>query len=315
MNDYKATVRDFLRNPVQRDIRLRIDQRNVVLVKVRFDAETDFIYMLSCFGNGDPLEDSLSMDNRPEFSGIYSVTLDKVVCPSYNFKSCCHAEELIDFRKEITASLAQRIIELVNNQPVPVTEESRSFNGRLDYYSQHGAHEEALRWYFNDDLPHGFIPSIDADEWLTPKRLVMALNHHEQCIQELANAYIRHYANRINARLEELKLVQTEYDGLLARNGEHFYQKRIANVASSMDMKTVQLEIMKDGKPFITKYDASILRSTGCCSYSIWSMPAASRTEFERVYGRVTGLMPSEIRRILYRGKTIYDAEKLEEET
>ena len=314
MNDFKAIVRDFLRNHEQRDIRFRMNQSNVILLKVRFDEETDFIYMMSCCGDGDPLGDSLYMDNRPEYAGIYSVTHDRVICPSYYFGFCCDAEKSEDFRKEIASAVTRRIIELVNNSPVPVTEESRPFDSRIDYYSQHGAHEEALRWYFNDDLPHDYVPNVDPDEWLIARHLVMALNHREQCIEELANAYIRHYANRINLRLEELKLVQAEYDMLLTQKGEHFYQKRIAKAVENKDMKTVQLEIMKDGKPFSSKYDANILRNTGCCSYSTWYMPAASRSEFDRLYGFITGVMPSEIKRITYGRKTIYDAEKLEEE-
>ena len=37
------------------------------------------------------------------------------------------------------------------------------FDSRIDYYSQHGAHDEALRWYFSDDLPHDYVPNVDPD--------------------------------------------------------------------------------------------------------------------------------------------------------
>ena len=169
MNDFKATVRDFLRNHEQRDIRFRMNQSNVILLKVRFDEETDFIYMMSCCGDGDPLGDSLYMDNRPEYAGIYSVIHDRVICPSYYFGFCCDAEKSEDFRKEIASAVTRRIIELVNNSPVPATEESRPFDSRIDYYSQHGAHEEALRWYFNDDLPHDYVPNVDPDSSIRKK--------------------------------------------------------------------------------------------------------------------------------------------------
>lgn len=268
MNDYKATVRDFLRNYDQRDIRFRMNQANVILMKVHFDEETDFVYMLSCCGDGDPLGDSLYMDNRPEFAGIYSKTLDKVICPSYYFSFCCDAEKNSDFRNAVASAIARRIIDLVDNRPVPVTEDSRAFDSRIDYYRQNGAHDEALRWYFNDALPHDYAPNVDPDEWLTAKYLVMALNHREECVEELAARYIKHYAGRINNRLEELELVRAEYNKLLKQQGEHYYQKRISKALGSKDMKTVQLEILKEGKTFTTKYDASALHNTNCTGHS-----------------------------------------------
>ena len=314
MNDIKADVHDFLRNHEQRDMRFRMTQYNVVLMKAHFDEETDFVYMMLGYGDGDPLCDSMRLDNRPEFAGIYSISQDKVICPSYYFNTFCDAEKSENFRKEVVADVSSRIIELVNNQPVPVTKESDICSSRIEYYCERGAHEEALRWYFDENLPHDYMPYFDSEDMLDTRHLVKALNHRRECIEELAAMYIAKYANKINNRLEELKTVRAEYANLIKHKGDHFYQKRIAKAVENKDMKTVQLEIIKDGKAFSTKIETCVLCSTNCSGYTTWHMPAASRTAFERLYGRMATLMPCDIKRITYGRKTIYDAEKLEEE-
>ena len=76
-----------------------------------------------------------------------------------------------------------------------------------------------------------------------------------------------------------------------------------------MKRQTVNVTICKEGKEMTFKYEARYLRyDCGRC-YSTWNMPTSSRWQFDDLYGKGAELYPTDITRITYGRKVIYEKE------
>ena len=73
--------------------------------------------------------------------------------------------------------------------------------------------------------------------------------------------------------------------------------------------QSVNVTICKDGKEMTFKYDARFLRHDCGRCYSTLNMPCLARGTFEDLYGRNAELYPTDITRITYGRKVIYEKE------
>ena len=94
-------------------------------------------------------------------------------------------------------------------------------------------------------------------------------------------------------------------------NGEYENYTAMKQIIRSIPEKsqTVNVTICKEGKEMTFKYEARYLRyDCGRC-YSTWNMPTSSRWQFDDLYGKDAEIYPTDITRITYGRKVIYEKE------
>lgn len=108
----------------------------------------------------------------------------------------------------------------------------------------------------------------------------------------------------------ERDALTAEYEKIMAdaENPVHTV-RRIMEAVKSIDAKTVNVTIYKDGEEFSFKTEAHELRRDCKDYYGTWNIAAADRRRFEARYGRSADYCPQEIIRITYGRKTLYEAD------
>ena len=120
-----------------------------------------------------------------------------------------------------------------------------------------------------------------------------------------------HEKNKEDIREEVIRNRYIIAEGEKFNNGEYYDYTAMKRIIHSIPEKSqsVNVTICKDGKEMTFKYDARFLRRDCGRCYSTWNMPCLARGTFEDLYGRNAELYPTDITRITYGRKVIYEKE------
>lgn len=302
----KAQVYDFLQDRHAHERLFSVDRGSILLLKSRFDDETDFLYLLSSYYTGEPRE----LSKNAEYAGVYSHALHQIADGSYYLRELCADEySRSAIMKRFTDAVASKIVELVNNAPIPMeasAETDVSVEREREYFVKYGADKEALTCFYKGCVP-SYMPYIDERKEPEAPFFVRILNHFDDAVNEYAAQYIKDNAQRISERLWQIALVAERLQALMETPGEHHLRRRIAQ--SIGDQKMVRIDIARDGKELCCKIEAEVLKNADSGdSYFTYRMDAPSRAAFEKTFGRSANLYAHDITRITYGKNVLYSA-------
>lgn len=255
-----------------------------------------------------------------EFMGIYNAA-DGLL---YNTGSYC-MDNLDDTSKERTKDclfkrLKQDVREMVEarvgndrkNLEVSELSDAGLFK-RLEQVRNHYAAINARDMYLADKSPKddrfecSYIPEL----W-TEDALLDYIAAPADYAKREAERYWKDGKNQEEMLVDFLErdAIAEEYEKLLAdaENPVHTV-RRIMEAVQSIDAKTVNVTIYKDGEEFSFKTEAHELRRDCKDYYGTWNIAAADRRRFVARYGRSADYYPQEIVRITYGRKTLYEAD------
>ena len=141
------------------------------------------------------------------------------------------------------------------------------------------------------------------------KHLVDFILNKDKIACEIAEEF--HEKNKGEIVEEIIRNRYTIAESKKFNNGEYYDYTAMKRIIHSIPEKSqsVNVTICKDGKEMTFKYEARYLRyDCGRC-YSTWNMPCLARGTFEELYGRGAELYPTDITKITYGRKVIYEKE------
>ena len=299
--EQSSHIMDFLRNGHQRDLLIRDGNWIQLLIRCPFDAETDFLYILSRYGDDTPF----ALDTNADYAGVYSHLNHKVYAASYDLRNVLddiHIVNRSDAIKVVTDLASELIVSMVDNKPVIETDESSKPWNDTSYFLTYERDRQAYDHFYARTKPV-FAPTVYIES-VTATDFAQIINHPEAAAQAYAEQYIRKNAKCINRRLWELPLIEQRIAELTASPGDHHVRRSI--MESIGDEKMVRLELDKDGIQMDIRIDAACLRRTSD-SYSRYCMDAPSRKAFDNAFGRSAKLLPGDIVRILHGKRVLYE--------
>ena len=274
--------------------------------KNRLPNGLDILYMYRY-----PLEDGIAVNAEPEYQGLCKRDTGELYDVGYEtFEILKETNQVAYGSANITEDLEERVRTLVEGMVSKyissISENDITEDRRKILEDQ--AWGIAKKRYLNDeeageDYECGFheehyiehLMDFITDKVKTAK--VIAEEHHEK------------HRERIPEKVVTQRYVREE----LAKfnNGEYENYTAMKQIIRSIPEKsqTVNVTICKEGKEMTFKYEARYLRyDCGRC-YSTWNMPTSSRWQFDDLYGKGAELYPTDITRITYGRKVIYEKE------
>lgn len=301
--ELSARIFEFLAGRSRGEFAFAHDGWNYALLRSRYDDETDFIYLLRQY-HGNTAH---SMNDKADRAGIYSHLTGKLYDAGYELRFLDDrlCENLPDICGRLAQLTADAVLRKIDGRPVPETDDSDKLWYDRDYYLAYTIDKEAAEYFYKGTQP-SYCPRIDKDKF-TLRDIIGGINHPEETADRLANAFILSHSKIINQRLWEISLLPDKIAELEATPGEHHFRRRIAR--SIGDEKMVRLEILKDGIPCECRIEAYELKRVDDTYYSEYRMDSHGRAAFIGAYGSRAHLFPSNIQRICYGRKTLYEKE------
>ncbi len=299
-----AHILAFLADRSQSEFPFKHDRWTFILLKSKYDEETDFLYLLHEYN----APTAHTMRGHADYAGIYSHLTSTLYgyCYDLNFMGD-QRTQMTTVCDNLVQLITEAILRKVTGRPVPVEPDSEDEIRRRAYYLRYDLKREALDCFYTGKQPC-FSPRIDREQF-TIADIVGAINHPTETAERLADAYILEHGNSIDRRRWELSLLPDKVAELEATPSEHHYRRAIAR--SIGREKNVHLEIQKDGVTCSCKISTDTLKCSRDSYYSDWHMDAPSRAIFHKTYGKPAQLYPADILRITYGKKTLYEKEAL----
>lgn len=300
--ELRARILSFFSDRSKHELSFTDDRHNYILLKSRYDEETDFLYLLFEYA-----EDAHRVSGKADFAGIYSHLRHGLFAPCYDlrFLETPADRELGELLQSLYRAAEESVLRKVDGKPVPVTDESKQPWYDRDYYLTHQLDKEARECFLQRTAPN--LAAHIGLETPSTEQCIEAINHPEALAEKLADAYIRKNALRINQRLWEISLLTEKLKELEGTPGEHHMYRRIMESVDADAMKNVTIQIDKDGKQMSCKIETCALTRIDDYDYSTWRMDARGRAEFTKLFDRSAHLCPSDISRITYGRKVLYE--------
>lgn len=318
-----ATFTGFLNDRCAHELRVDLPGRHGLLLKSAFDENVDFLYYIESFRRRGVFlsRDAVSeQDANPHavgqdavYAGIYSHVRHQYFDPPWPLSEKLPGEfkHLTDLQEEFQNDVYHRVLALIHDEPVSVTEEAEP----LSHCSS------------REDFEKCEIPALGLDCFLGNTQLLellshesfkirlsecptaelaQVLSHYDQAVQDRAQAFIRKRANWINDRLWKIGKIREEVSRLESTPGAHHIRRAILRAVAGKDLKTVTLEILKDGQRMTVRINP-LAFYLACTGYPTWYMDAKSKREFEKCFGRSAALNPEDILKVTHGRKVLYD--------
>lgn len=293
----------FIIDPARREYTMHGKDYVTIIIKIAYNDSVDFLYTQYQYRSDNPLK----IGEKLEYAGFVHHPTGRIYDGSFTLFR--HQEEidtisLDTIKKETIAAINAALIAYVGMEPVPVTRVAEEIRDAREEHEKYGADREARSAFFAGKRQILYKPSVSLE--LTTDQYIQIVMHGDNFVTAWTDEYVLLKANQINERLWEIGVSQKRLDNLWSLPGTHHTTLTISKSIED-DMKMVNLHIDKDGKQIVVKYEASRLRSADVDDYSDWHMDAPGRRAFEKTYGQYARLYPSEIQRITYGKKVIYE--------
>ena len=214
-------------------------------------------------------------------------------------------------RKEICGKINQRVEEIIagdrNNLPVrDVTGEMP--RRRIQYYREHGARQAAIRMLFDDETPDGRFHSDYDMDYLPEDGFLAHIDDPDGFVRAKAEAYIDANQERFLMQFLENEALQSEYRALMQDADDPVHRmKAITDAVNASGAKAVTVTVRKDGKELAFKAEAYSLLGHQSY-YSTYHIQAQDRRKFKDLFGQHADYNATDVVRIAYGRKTIYEA-------
>jgi len=318
-----ATLTGFLNDHCAHELHVDLPGRHGLLLKSAFDEDVDFLYYIESFRRRGVFlsHDAVSeQDANPHavgqdavYAGIYSHVRHQYFDPPWPLSEKLPGEfkHLTDLQEEFQNDVYHRVLALIHDEPVPVTEDAEP----LSPCSSREDFEKCELPTLGLDC---FLGNTQLLELLSPEsfkirlsdcptaELAQVLSHYDQAVQDRAQAFIRKRANWINDRLCKIGKIREEVSRLESTPGSHHIRRAILRAVAGKDLKTVVLEILKEGQRMTVRINALVFH-VSCSSYPTWYMDAKSKKEFEQRFGRSAVLNPEDILKVTHGKRVLYD--------
>ena len=141
------------------------------------------------------------------------------------------------------------------------------------------------------------------------KHLVDFILDKDKVAKEIAERF--HQLNKDDIQEDIIRNRYIIKESKKFNNGEYYDYTAMKRIIHSIPEKsqTVNVTICKEGKEMTFKYEARHLRYDCGRYYSTWHMPCLARGTFADLYGRNAELYPTDITKITYGRKVIYEKE------
>lgn len=318
-----ATFTGFLNDRCAHELRVDLPGRHGLLLKSAFDENVDFLYYIESFRRRGVFlsRDAVSeQDANPHavgqdavYAGIYSHVRHQYFDPPWPLSEKLPGEfkHLTDLQEEFQNDVYHRVLALIHDEPVSVTEEAEPLShcsSREDFEKCELPTLGLDRFLGNTQLLELLSPDslkIHLKDCPTAE-LAQVLSHYDQAVQDRAQAFIRKRANWINDRLCKIGKIREEVSRLESTPGAHHIRRAILRAIAGKDLKIVVLEILKEGQLMTVRINP-LAFYLACTGYPIWYMDAKSKKEFEKCFGRSAALNPEDILKVTHGRKVLYD--------
>lgn len=268
-------------------------------------------------------DNSISWNNNLTFCGVYDrqnralyLTKDTLNCVAggqFPFVS----ETIPSMAKEICGRVNQRVEETIANDPNNLpTQEITSLQAQCDlqYYQEHGAKEDVIKWLFKGE---GLDVRFHSDyilEGLPETAFLAYIQDPDGFIQNEAEHHIESRQDKFLLQFLKNDTLLTAYQALMQDTGNPIHRmKAITEAIKGCGAKTVNVTARKGEQELTFKAAADSL--TGHKTfYSTYDIPAQDRRKFEQLFGRHANYYAEDIVRITYGKNTIYEAPSVQTE-
>lgn len=292
---------------------LRDKNQTLMLMKVPYDEDFDFIYCQRNYGG-----EKLSRNTAFIYSGIYNRLDNKLYDMQYPLKGVLPQMDtrmsIMEIADKLQADVCQYVADYVEFEEEKLL--SSGFkdpvsSARFEEYQAVDAEKTARRMFLSgqtaDDIEYSCGFTLERIE---TKQILDYLRTPKAVTEGLGNEYLSSSRDDIvfdllaNENLKEyLQKFEEEEDSPLLR------QKAIIEAVSNSGAQTVAVTVQRDDVGLTFKYPARFLSSMSFQSYSAWDIPSKAREEFYEAYNNSGSFYPEDITDISYRGKSIYSAE------
>ena len=293
-----------------------------ILIRVRKNVNFDYLYIQRQYYNA-----GIKRGSDFKYAGIFCKRNGRIYDGQYDIESLFSDTEALKERaaeameNALKAAVRKAIESAIGNDRsnLRITELAGTrYIERLAQFKEYSAGDHARKAYLSSNEDEAFefryVCGYIPDHWTEDSILAYILDPKEYVSAE-AKAYIdRHQEDMLSDFLEG-DMVAEAYMAIISNLSNPVHRvRRIMRAMADSSAKTVNVTIRKDGRDFTFKTEASQFRSDCNSYYSDWSIIAADRREFERVFGRGAHYRPEDILRIDYARSTIYQAEVSENE-
>lgn len=299
----------FIIDPARRQFIIHGKDNVTLILKVAYNDSVDFLYTQYQYRSDNPLK----IGDKLEYAGFVHHPSGRVYDGSYTLFRYQEEVDTISLdtlknetRDAINAALSAR----VGMKPVPVTEAAEDVRDERKEHEEYQADREAREAFFARIHEITYTPHVALE--LSTEQTIQIVMHGDNFVTAWADEYILCKARHINERLWEIEVSQRRLDALWNTPGNHHTTLAIAGAIAG-DMKTVNVYVDKEDKQVVVKMPGHVMRNADTTDYSSWHMDAPGRRAFENAFGRHASLHPSDIQRITYGKKVLY--ERKEEST
>ena len=290
------------------------EKSKIMINKIPYNSKLDILYSLDSYKG-----EFFDLNSPFKYAGIYDKENDKVYDLDYSIRwhilnwdyQNDKYIDASDLYKTINEEMNKRIQELISD-------------GKDDMFNINNFESETLE---DIDVIHEFMEGLtsstlgdEVKKYNTsqPKNILEYLTEKESFIEETSRNFIVDNMEEIikdlirsEAKRKVLKTIENNKDH------SYFKIRDITNAVKNSNCKTVNVTINKDGIEQSFVYDASNLKyynNSYLSTYSIIKL--ADREKFEENFGRYGNFYFSDIIKLKYGKKTIYEDEnfKLKED-
>ena len=274
--------------------------------KNRLPNGLDILYMYRY-----PTEDGIAVNSEPEYQGLCKRDTGELYDVGYEtFEVLKETGQVMYGSSNITEDIEERVRTLVESMVgkyiSTISEKDIDEDRRKILEDQ--AWGIAKKRYLEDiTVENEYQCDYSVKDY--HKHLVDFILNKEKIACEIAEEF--HEKNKGEIVEEIIRNRYTIAESKKFNNGEYYDYTAMKRIIHSIPEKSqsVNVTIYKDGKEMIFKYEARYLRyDCGRC-YSTWNMPCLARGTFEDLYGRGAELYPTDITKITYGRKVIYEKE------
>lgn len=296
-------------------------EQTLQVIKVPRNDAFDYLYCIGWLGSNRSF-----LDKDYKYSGIYSRKHGLLYDVSYDLRevamhnSSQSDEEGLQARSReqllarFKAEVCRKVEDMIGNDRKRLSVaklQDEWLLQRLNSAREYGAKAAARERFIKDDpvqMPV-YQCSFCVQEWDEAK-LLAYIDDPLPLVERESADYIAQHQEGILCQFFENDLVEAELKAILADGSLPLHRiKRIMAAVKSVDAKTANVTIKKDGTLFTFKYDASLLARDCGKYYSTYYMAASDRKLFKKKFGEYADFKPEEIERITYGRKTLYQSE------
>lgn len=315
MKDYNDLY-DWLQNDIIMPAVIRKGDKVITVIRVPYDDDFDYLFYQDNY-SGQSLthsimtycalydkQNGLLYDLHPPLRGqLDAIDSDKMLI---NVES--------DLINDVRTTIERVVDNNINNLPSLYFSDDRYYQ-RLEDFRESYVDSAVKKMFLNnqsaDDIQYNCEFSLKGSK---DSLILRYLKYPQPTVEEAATEYWKDHQDDILLQLYKNGILRTKLSELEADLDNPLHKQRtIINALRDSGAKTVNVTVQKDGRSFTFKYAADRLSRYANSDYGTWEMSPKDRQGYEECFGRYSSFHPEDITEITYRGKTIYEADSLEQ--